>query len=622
MTDETRIRMERYLAGDMAPEEAAAFLASLRADPEAVTLLGRLVMQQALLFDVQRTHGARAGAESAVPPREGRASPTTARTTRSMRRQTAHALRKAVPRAARPAVPWGVWAAAACLAVAVLGFLLMPSQSGPTPGRVVAARESSQPAAGPTVARESPPRATGAAAQAKQETRPEDASKGRAVVAPEAPRPEGREAAAPERLAEGKHPGPETPEGATEAPAAPQETPAPLAPAPPAPALAKDSAQPPSEKDTSPKAALPVRLARLERVQDQAWIDADAGPRPAREKDDLFTGQGVRTIGADSLAVFTYDDATRLELKGDGAIARLTDREAPKGAAPARGRRVELTRGTLTADIARQPAGRPMVFTTPHAEATVLGTRLTLIVTADATRLEVTQGRVRFTKKDEGSVEVAAGRCATASAGTTLVSKPLPAAPRPLLVEDFTDSAAVDARWTFLKSFPAVVTGGRLDIDLSPRAGDGPEGWPPPGGLRSRQSFTFPLRVSAEVELTHRHENLNMALAWTTATRRAADLETDLIARLRGEEYALLLGTERLQLRERSGPWPRRERWTLEVDRTEMRFLVDGEEILRRPHGRTLSEPCVLELRGLSKQGAPSGAHARLDAVRVEPLER
>jgi hypothetical protein len=65
-----------------------------------------------------------------------------------------------------------------------------------------------------------------------------------------------------------------------------------------------------------------------------------------------------------------------------------------------------------------------MLFTTPHAEVTVLGTRLALTVSAEATRLEVQEGRVRITRlPDRASVEVKAGQFAVARAGSELVAQ-------------------------------------------------------------------------------------------------------------------------------------------------------------------------------------------------------
>jgi hypothetical protein len=77
-----------------------------------------------------------------------------------------------------------------------------------------------------------------------------------------------------------------------------------------------------------------------------------------------------------------------------------------------------------------------MVFSTPHAEAIVLGTTLRLAVEAGdkgSTRLDVEKGKVRLTRTADGkSVDVLADHFAVAAAGVPLASKP---AVPPLLLQ-------------------------------------------------------------------------------------------------------------------------------------------------------------------------------------------
>src|SRR6185436_12194505 len=81
--------------------------------------------------------------------------------------------------------------------------------------------------------------------------------------------------------------------------------------------------------------------------------------------------------------------------------------------------------GTLESQITKQSPDRPMVFTTPTAEATILGTTIRLTVTNDpksGTTLDVKEGRVRLKNLLDGkSAEVAAGHFAVAAAGADLV---------------------------------------------------------------------------------------------------------------------------------------------------------------------------------------------------------
>jgi len=70
--------------------------------------------------------------------------------------------------------------------------------------------------------------------------------------------------------------------------------------------------------------------------------------------------------------------------------------------------------------------GHPMQFLTPGAQATVLGTKLTLEVAALSTRLEVEHGLVGLSRRnDRAMVKVAGGQFATVADGVELASRPL-----------------------------------------------------------------------------------------------------------------------------------------------------------------------------------------------------
>jgi hypothetical protein len=168
----------------------------------------------------------------------------------------------------------------------------------------------------------------------------------------------------------------------------------------------------------------------VEHVQGSVVLVTAAGRVPATDGQGLLAGQGIETAGRDGLAVLRYADGTRLELGADTAVSVPAEAPAPTGKA-APGRRVDVALGTLAAEVARQPADRPMLFATPHAEARVLGTRLVLNVSADATRLEVQEGRVRLTRlADRQWADVGGGQFAVASKGPPPFARvPPPPAP-------------------------------------------------------------------------------------------------------------------------------------------------------------------------------------------------
>jgi hypothetical protein len=78
---------------------------------------------------------------------------------------------------------------------------------------------------------------------------------------------------------------------------------------------------------------------------------------------------------------------------------------------------VHVGRGAVRAEVGPQPPGRAMIFLTPHARVTVVGTRLALLVGAAETALEVTEGHVLFERLDRNTIEdVRAGQRAVALA--------------------------------------------------------------------------------------------------------------------------------------------------------------------------------------------------------------
>lgn len=156
-----------------------------------------------------------------------------------------------------------------------------------------------------------------------------------------------------------------------------------------------------------------VALADVERIQGSGFLLTPDGRRPLEAKQALHADEGVETGPRPSLVAVKFLDTTRLELDGDTKIEAMNDRKA-----------VAVARGTLIATVTKQPAGKPLLFSTPQAELTILGTQFLLAVSPESTRLEVREGRVKFVRSSDGlSVEVTAGHYAIASKGVKLESK-------------------------------------------------------------------------------------------------------------------------------------------------------------------------------------------------------
>jgi ferric-dicitrate binding protein FerR (iron transport regulator) len=202
----------------------------------------------------------------------------------------------------------------------------------------------------------------------------------------------------------------------------------PVIPAPP-PAPPPTPAPPPVEQAPKPRESrtLAAAWATVVRVDGRSPFQVGAELRPG---DALETGPSTVAV--------RYPDGTVIEAQADTSIAdAATDGRA--------GKTLILSRGTIAAQVAAQPAGAPFVFQTPHAEVTVIGTRLSLAVTSSSTRLDVREGRVRFARKGElKPVEVTAGQFAAAGAGAGAVAKKPAEEPPPLYKFDFEDGRRPD----------------------------------------------------------------------------------------------------------------------------------------------------------------------------------
>jgi hypothetical protein len=116
--------------------------------------------------------------------------------------------------------------------------------------------------------------------------------------------------------------------------------------------------------------------------------------------------------GSNSVTITFAPEKTRLDVHPGTTLKLL---------ASTREKQFDLRLGKLEATVARQRPFHPMLVRTPQAEARVLGTKLTLTTTTSSTRLDVREGKVRFTRLSDGLVvQVATAQHATAAGGTKL----------------------------------------------------------------------------------------------------------------------------------------------------------------------------------------------------------
>ena len=125
-------------------------------------------------------------------------------------------------------------------------------------------------------------------------------------------------------------------------------------------------------------------------------------------------GETIRTEDSAS-ATAKFADGTILHLE-TGTVIRIESVATPPRAG---GKQLKLISGSLSAAVAKQPPGLPLLIRTPHALVTVVGTEFDLIVATNQTALEVTHGLVKMTGADEAQpVSVAAGEFAVAAPRT------------------------------------------------------------------------------------------------------------------------------------------------------------------------------------------------------------
>ncbi len=147
----------------------------------------------------------------------------------------------------------------------------------------------------------------------------------------------------------------------------------------------------------------------------------------------LHAGQVVTTEGNPDSAEIAYPDGTHVEILGNSMVVVQQDSQG--------GKRLNVLMGAIQADVTPQPAGRPMMISTPTATLEVLGTSFGVEADKKATQLDVSSGRVSMTRKIDGRrVEVAAGQFANASESVNelLTPRPLPQLPD-AWSEDFSD---------------------------------------------------------------------------------------------------------------------------------------------------------------------------------------
>jgi ferric-dicitrate binding protein FerR (iron transport regulator) len=277
---------------------------------------------------------------------------------------------------------------------------------------------------------------------------------------------------------------------------------------------ASEHPRPTGERPTLPRTEAVAAI--FGRIEGMVRSVAGGETKVAETGEALLPGSGVVTGARDGTAVLVFGDRTEVVLGPGTEVREIFDLEPRRGGA--RGKRLHVAKGRVTATVSKQPENQPLVMVTPHGEARVLGTTFRLSVDlaplGGATRLEVQEGRVRLSRPDGRAAEVTSGHYAVAAEGVDLtphaiLDRPhyeaaLARRPDLLFFEDFEED-----RWKRHWSSPSetsrvtedrgVTLMGRRALEVRCKAGEpGTDGWhrlTMPGGfpkLHMRAYFYFP----------------------------------------------------------------------------------------------------------------------------------
>ncbi|HXT60184.1 MAG TPA: LamG-like jellyroll fold domain-containing protein [Pirellulales bacterium] len=158
-------------------------------------------------------------------------------------------------------------------------------------------------------------------------------------------------------------------------------------------------------------------VAVLEKAGDRVTLVRGGKGRPAEAAAALCAGDRLLT-GPESAAAVRYRDGTLVEIEG---AASVDFRRSAGGA----GKTIWIERGSLSAQVAPQPRGEPMLFDSRGATTRVLGTSLRVHVAGDETRVQVREGRVQLTRKSDGKALTVAGGEFAVAAPQTFMAAPI-----------------------------------------------------------------------------------------------------------------------------------------------------------------------------------------------------
>lgn len=162
--------------------------------------------------------------------------------------------------------------------------------------------------------------------------------------------------------------------------------------------------------------------ALLVALEGEVTVAKGGNSEPAKAGQTIYPRSVISVPNTGRALLVWQNESTQLEL-GPGAQLQIVSR--------LRGKKFILGTGSLTASVAPQRGLGPMIVRTPLAELVVKGTRFSVKVEQESTRLAVLEGLVAMRKLDEGDddgtdyLAIGPGQEATAGANRELKAETL-----------------------------------------------------------------------------------------------------------------------------------------------------------------------------------------------------
>lgn len=379
----------------------------------------------------------------------------------------------------------------------------------------------------------------------------------------------------------------------------------------------------------APDPSQPQLMARIQSTSPSAVVLRDGRELNASEGLRLNPGDVLITDSTEGETGDAMHSVVAIGYPGEntslrmGPDAKLAFRDETKG------KRYELLRGTLEAEVAKQPAGKPMILNTPHGKAEVVGTQFRLRVvrsesaSPSLTRLSVLEGAVKLSRGAD-TVTVKAGYFAEAGKNIPLTAKAIDDAGI-LFSEDFENVDAIRTKWNAIDNGMPTTYDKILEIDCSkntaiPSAGT----WQTPGGLITRKSFSLPLRISIKVWIDTASSDVINSLVFLPESVNDLGIgenglfKTDVFQVIqRSNAYVVSHQNKTVTSQSVTARAPRIENWVLTVRKKSISLEVDGKSIFKTDWPKPLTAKYRICPTGYAKVFAPAGSRVRFDDLLI-----